>query len=55
MTLFYDPATRKVKPWVWIVIGFIPILLIILVFVLGDMKVKQNKSQQAESPDKDIF
>ncbi|HNV24317.1 MAG TPA: hypothetical protein PLH56_05680 [Candidatus Omnitrophota bacterium] len=46
MSLFYDPLTKKPKPWVFVVFIIIPIALFILSIVFGrqyaDKKVRST-------------
>jgi len=53
MTLFYDPKSRKPKPWIFVIFIIIPIVLAIIGWIVGQGQV-EDKSRQ-ETITKDIF
>ena len=53
MTLFYDPKTRKAKPWIMVAFVLVPILVIGMIWFYGEFR-KSQKDNQTEQ-EKDIF
>jgi len=49
MSLFYDPQTKNVRPWVYIVFILVPIILIIItLFGTRDLVNEYKQDQEIE-------
>lgn len=52
MGMFYDPIKKRPQTWVFITFICVPILLVMIGFIWGKTKVKENSPQDKEvSPD----
>lgn len=55
MSFFYDPATKKTKPWVKIFFILIPVAMVILLLIIGQGLVKKKSQTKQSEEEKDIF
>ncbi len=55
MTTFYDPKTKKTKPWVAAVFILIPIIVAILIFVITKNIADRNSYKESKTTAEDIF
>jgi hypothetical protein len=53
MTIFYDPKQKKVKIWTFILLAFVPVILLGLGWLLTQEKVETTQKQKtAETAEK---
>jgi len=55
MTLFYNPRTRKVQPWVLMAFILVPLVILVIGWVVTQGMVSEHKIQKANEAAEDIF
>jgi hypothetical protein len=55
MSIFYDPKTKKVQPWIYVVFVLIPVVLVALLFLGSKKAVEKNKKQKQIEKEMNIF
>ncbi|MBP9855549.1 MAG: hypothetical protein KBD53_11840 [Candidatus Omnitrophica bacterium] len=55
MSLYYDSKKRKVRPWIYVVFGIIPVVMIYCTYVFSQNPVKEYKLREQQKLEEDIF